>query len=220
VSISNRWIERPGVAAVTILFGLLGCSGGSGSDDGGSGGGAQGSTDSGSTDGALAHVDTRRIGGSDARVNSCPGPITMSWAVDGVPYVSSTVLVGGVGDRWQVTAVECVNDGTDSVLQLVDIPGPIEVGSYPLSFTALHAQPASSEGGATWYVNSNSTSIATETNYFTDSAHTGVLTITAVDTTASTLFGSFSFSAVNDAATHVVQVTDGVLSNVKFPPPQ
>jgi hypothetical protein len=137
--------------------------------------------------------------------------------VDGVPYLSSTVLLVSLGTVWQLTMVECMNDGVDSTLQIAGIPGPVAVGSYPISFTILHGQPSSGTAGASWSVKSGG-AISDPTNYYTTPSNTGMLTITAVDSATSTLSGTFSFSAINDAGSHVVQVSDGVLTNIKFTP--
>jgi hypothetical protein len=200
--------------ACTIGILAAGCSGGSGHDDaaGGTGidGGSLGRQDA-------APVDTMTGGGSDVRTNSCPGPIQASWSVDGVPYLSSTVLLVSLGTVWQVTMVECMNDGVDSTVQIAGIPGPVAVGSYPISFTLLHAQPSSGAAGASWSVTSGG-AISDPTNYYTDPSHTGVLTVTSVDSATSTFSGTFSFSAINDAGTHVVQISDGVLANIRFTP--
>jgi len=210
---SRAWYASKASLVWVAWLVALGCSGGSGGDDAAGSSGLDGSL--GGLDAFT--VDAGPVIGNDTRTNSCPGPVLASWSVDGVPYVSSTILVLSMGTGWQMTLVECVDDGVDSTLQIADIPGPVAVGSFPISFTVLHGQPASGTAGATWSVTSGG-GISDATNYFTDPTHTGVLTITAVDSAASTFSGTFSFLAVNDAGTHVVNVTDGILTNIKFTP--
>jgi hypothetical protein len=202
------------ISSLACAMGILaaGCSGGSGRDDAGGATGIDGGVLGGQD---AVSVDAMTGGGSDARTNSCPGPIQASWSVDGVPYLSSTVLLASLGTVWNLTMVECMNDGVDSTVQIGGVPGPVAVGSYPISFTILHGQASPDAAGATWSVTSGG-AISDPTNYYTDPSHTGVVTVTSIDSAASTFSGTFSFSAINDAGTHVVQVSDGVLTNIKF----
>lgn len=182
---------------------------------GGSGGADAGFTDG--LDGAGAGPDMTiardardaRGGAIDSRY-ACPGPILASWTVDGVDYVSSTSLFQDIGATWLLTLVECLNDGTDRTLQFTLLPTPLAVGTYPLTYTSLHAQPWNGQGGAFY-----SASSANGPVYFTTDAHSGQLTVTAVDATALKFSGTFSFDAISDAG-DVAHITNGRLDNIPY----
>jgi len=196
----------PALGVLALSAAGCGGSGGSGSTPDGGGPAVVGH------DGAVARDAAR----ADARaVNSCTQPITATWSVDGVPYVSDTTLYFSLDTAWQLTLLECVDDGVDRILQFSSIPGPIAVGTYPLSYQILHANPANGNGGAFW-ASGSSSAISADTNYYTDDVHTGSFSVTAVDPINLTYSATFSFTAVNDAGTKTVQVTDGVITNAKY----
>ncbi len=157
-------------------------------------------------------VDTQTGTAAEAHEHACPSTIQASWKVDGMPYASSRVVVLYIGTHSQIAMVECSDDSAKGALQ-IDLPGPIAVGSYPLSFTILHGQVSATEAGAYW---SKTGTSGGDTTYFTTAAHTGVLDIASLDTATTTFSGTFAFSATNDAGTQVVQITDGVFTAAKY----
>jgi hypothetical protein len=135
--------------------------------------------------------------------------------VDGTPYVAFTVAYGSVGPTWQLTITECVDDGVDRVLQFASLPSPVAVGRYDLTYKLLHAMPANGNAGAMWMAGKNM-AISADTNYFTDSTHTGTFEVTAVDAASMKFSARFSFTAVNDAGTGTINVMEGMISNAPF----
>lgn len=210
----TRVLSRLAPAFALLLASSLvvGCSGGGGG--GGDGAAGAGSGGDGGAVGTTADAGGARSIDAPRR-NTCPGPVIASWKVDGTPYVASTVGYGSVGPTWQLTIVECVDDGVDKTLQFSMLPTPVAVGTYPLSFKILHAMPANGNAGAMWAAGKNA-SISADTNYYTDSTRTGTFEVTAVDAAAMKFSARFSFSAVNDAGTGMVSVTEGTIENATY----
>ncbi len=100
---------------------------------------------------------------------------------------------------------------------LVQLPGPIAMGSTAmLAFKALHQMPAIPGKGGGVYQSGPATQISADTNFYTDTTHTGTVAVTALDPMTMKFSGAFSFTAVNDSGTRTVNITDGVLTNVPF----
>jgi hypothetical protein len=169
----------------------------------------------GDSNGANNGVD----GGLDTGPGNClPGPIA-GWQVDGASFSAAVVILNGVrsdgtalsspseffqaaGSTWTISMIGCDrSDGQNPFLNIVRIPGPLAVGTYPLSdgTQASYFVPRLGNTGA---------------NYTTDSAHTGALVVVTADEAAATFSGTFSFTAVDGAqpgVTAPVTVTNGRL---------
>ena len=148
--------------------------------------------------------------------NSCPGRVIANWKVDGVSYPASTAMAMRTGDAWQLTLVECRDDGADRALQFAGLPAPLAVGRYALTVRILHGSRPQGAAGASFSATGGGT-ISSDTNYFTDATHTGTLEVTRVDAIAKTFDATFSFTAVNDAGTGVVEITAGKITAARSP---
>lgn len=153
---------------------------------------------------------------ADSEPAPCPGRVVATWKVDGVSYPASTAMAMRVGDSWQLTLIECRDDGADRTLQFAGLPAPLAVGRYPLSFRILHGRRPEGTAGASFSATGGG-AIDADTNYFTDAAHTGTFEVTRVDARARTFDATFSFTAVNDAGTGTVKVTAGRIEDVRAP---
>ena len=147
---------------------------------------------------------------------SCPGRVVANWQVDGVSYPASTAMAMRIGDAWQLTLIECRNDGADRALQFAGLPAPLAVGSYALTVRILHGSRPQGAAGASFSATGGG-AISADTNYFTDATHTGTLEVTRIDAKAKTFDASFAFTAVNDAGTGVVEITGGRISGARSP---
>jgi hypothetical protein len=106
--------------------------------------------------------------------------------------------------------VACVPNGTADRTITFEVLHDLQVASYPLRWKPLHASPANGYSGADYIISNGG-------SYFTDSiSNTGVLNVTAVNTAARTYSGNFQFTAVNDAGTGVVHITDGTITNIPY----
>lgn len=142
---------------------------------------------------------------------NCPGAVIATWKVDGTSYQSSTpVTTYDSGFDFTLTMVACVPNGTADRTITFEVLHDLQVASYPLRWKPLHASPANGYSGADYIISNGG-------SYFTDSiSNTGVLNVTAVNTAARTYSGNFQFTAVNDAGTGVVHITDGTITNIPY----
>jgi hypothetical protein len=148
--------------------------------------------------------------------NACPGRVVANWKVDGVSYPASTAMAMRIGDAWQLTLIECRDDGADRTLQFAGLPAPLAVGRYALTVRILHGSRPQGAAGASFSATGGG-AISADTNYFTDATHTGTLEVTRIDAKAKTFDASFSFTAVNDAGTGIVKVTAGRITAARAP---
>jgi hypothetical protein len=148
--------------------------------------------------------------------SACPGRVVATWKVDGDSFPASTALAMRVGDSWQLTLIECLDDGADRTLQFAGLPAPIAAGRYPLTVRILHGTRPRGAAGAS-YSASGGGAIGADSNYFTDATHTGTLEVTRIDAAERIFDASFSFTAVNDAGTGAVKVTEGKITAARSP---
>ncbi|MCW3127326.1 MAG: hypothetical protein JWO03_2984 [Bacteroidetes bacterium] len=160
--------------------------------------------------GALAIISSCHRGETITSGN-CPGPVIASWKVDGTSYQSSTsVTTYDSGFDFTLTLAACVSGSTADRTVTFEVLHDLQVTSYPLRWKMLHANPPNGYSGADYLITNGG-------SYFTDSvSNTGVLNVTAVNTSAKTYSGNFQFTAVNDAGTGVVHITDGTFTNIPY----
>ena len=208
------------LSLVAVLFAAgsgFACGGGGGGAAGGTGGnaGAAPSEDGGSDGSGTGDAGgpASGDGGAPAIADTCPGDIIATWEVDGKALRSATSTYIEAG-TWGMNFVECVDDDNDAVLQFAGIPLPVEAGTYALTSKLLHGAQTTGDPGA-YYSEEGGGPITSETNYFIDPEIPGELVITDVDSAESTISGTFSFSAVNDAGSKTIEVT-GEISGAHF----
>jgi hypothetical protein len=148
--------------------------------------------------------------------NSCPGRVIANWKVDGVSFPASTAMAMRIGDSWQLTLIECRDDGADRALQFAGLPAPLAVGRYALTVRILHGSRPQGAAGASFSATGGGR-IGADTNFFTDDTHSGTFEVTRIDAAAKTFDASFSFTAVNDAGTGVVKITAGKITGARSP---
>jgi hypothetical protein len=141
----------------------------------------------------------------------CPGRIMATWKVDTTTYqCNSKTTSYNAGHSFSLILYVCVPVGAAAKSIEFDIPHDLQLGSYPLRWKPMHSWPLGSYGGADYLVNNVG-------SYYTDSTtHTGMLTITSLNTMARVYSGTFSFDAVNDAGTDVVHINQGVLTDIDY----
>ena len=142
---------------------------------------------------------------------NCPGAVVASWKVDGTSFQSSTPFTTwDSGFDFTLTIAACVSNGTADRTISFEVLHDLQVGTYPLRWKMLHAQVPNGYSGADYIINNGD-------SYFTDSiSNTGVLNVTNVNTSAKTYSGNFQFTAVDDAGTGVVHITDGTFTNISY----
>jgi hypothetical protein len=149
--------------------------------------------------------------GATVTGGNCPGAIIATRKVDGTSYQSSTSSTSyNAGSSFSLTLAACVPNGTADRTISFEVLQNLQVGTYPLRWKMLHANRPNGYSGADYLITNGG-------SYFTDSvSNTGVLNITAVNTTAKTFSGNFEFTAADDAGTGIVHITDGTLTNIPY----
>ncbi len=145
---------------------------------------------------------------------TCPGPVVVNWKADGTAYKASTSIAVKVSTVFNLTIVACANQSPDRTISIGFIPYPPTVGSYAIQ----NDQTTGTWNGTLQGSYSVGTGASNDVSYFTDSlVNNGTLTITSVNTGAKKFSGSFNFKAKEHNGTAVINLTDGLLSDVVYP---
>ncbi len=136
-------------------------------------------------------------------------PITnnMTASVNGSSFATTTASASNSNNRLLLVGVT-TGTPVKEIQIWVDNPA---VGSYSLTSSNVNA------GNTAIYAEGPSSAMLTD--YWTDSTHTGTLTISKLDNSARTVSGSFSFNAVQfypTASTNTVSVSSGSFTDLKW----
>lgn len=197
-----------GVLVICSASLVLGCGGGDDSGSGGAGGTSAAGASAGGTSGS-AGASAHGGSGGGSTDDGCTGPVVAEWDVDGTHYKSSTSLFTDVGTSYTFNLVACEAPGSsgDRDVEFGYFPSPIAVSTFTLKDPLLGGMSGMISGAM--FLDGN-------TAYKTDADHMGTLKITAMDTTAMTVDGTFEFESVADDGTTTRSITNGVITKMKY----
>lgn len=137
------------------------------------------------------------------------GTLEASWKVNGVEEKAYQSFNNHTVSLLSLSFQSC--SGPNNTVVLNYIPYPPAVGSYELKYGPF-SSPL--KGQATYIDESTGTS---GVSYATNDTITGTFTITAVDLSAKTLSGTFSFNGLKEDASGIIYtITEGQIFNTVY----